>query len=96
MTLYPDLPAHIYADAYPAYLDIAGDVPLTQSKSYTYQLEQNNGRQRHWLACFQRRSQCVVRSVPMLEARLRLFARYRSNGSLTDLTASLRHKLQNL
>jgi len=92
MSLYDALPVHVYADAYPAYPEIVGAVPLTQSKSYTYQSEQNNGRQRRWLACFHRRSQCVIRSLPMLHARLKLFARYRINGSIQELTALYRQK----
>jgi IS1 family transposase len=92
MELYPDLPSHIYADAYIVYPDMAGTVPLTQSKTNTFQIEQNNGRQRRWLACFHRRSQGVVRSLPMLPARLKLFARYRINGSIQELTALYRRK----
>ena len=92
MELYPDLPSHIYADAHIVYPDMAGTVPLTQSKTNTFQIEQNNGRQRRWLACFHRRSQCVVRSLPMLHARLKLFARYRINGSIQELTALYRRK----
>jgi len=71
---------------------MAGAVPLTQSKTNTFQIEQNNGRQRRWLSCFHRRSQCVVRSLPMLHARLKLFARYRVNGSIQELTALYPHK----
>ena len=82
--------AHIYADCYAAYPEIAGATPLTQSKSYTYQIEQNNGYQRHWLSAFHRRSCVVTRSLDMLEARIKLFARYRINGDLSELTALLR------
>jgi IS1 family transposase len=80
----------IFADHYPSYPDIAGAIPLTQSKSYTVQIERNNGQQRRWLACFHRRGQVISRTMPMLNARLKLFARYRINGSIQELTALLR------
>ena len=82
----------IYADHYPAYPEIAGAIPLKQTKQKTYQLEQNNGYQRHWLACFHRKSRVVTRSIDMLHARLKLFSRYRINGDITELTACLRKK----
>ncbi len=82
--------SRICADHYAPYVEIAGAIPLTQGKSHTYQIEQNNGQQRHWLASFHRRSQTVTRSLPMLHARLKLFARYRVNGDIVDLIAPLR------
>ena len=39
---------------------------LTQSKRYTSAIERNNGRQRHWLAAFRRRSIVVTRSLDNL------------------------------
>jgi IS1 family transposase len=87
---FTDIIAHIYADCYAAYPEIAGAIPLTQSKSNTYQIEQNNGYQRHWLASFHRKSRVVTRSLAMLNTRLKLFARYRINGNFSDLTALLR------
>jgi IS1 family transposase len=80
----------IFSDYYPSYSEIAGAIPLVQSKSYTVQIERNNGRQRRWLACFHRRGQVVSRTLPMLHARLKLFARYRVNGCIQELTALLR------
>jgi len=55
----------VYADSYSAYPDIVGATPLVQSKKNTYQIEQNNSQQRHWLASFHRRSKVVTRSVTM-------------------------------
>jgi IS1 family transposase len=40
----------IATDHYAAYTEIAGTIPLVQSKSLTVQIERNNARQRHWLA----------------------------------------------
>ena len=86
----------LFADAFSAYPDIAGTLPLVQSKKYTYQSEQNNACQRHWLASFHRRSQVVTRSVVMLEARMRLFARFRSNGNIFELTSLFRKSISML
>ena len=89
---HPDI-SHLYADCFVAYPEIAGTIPLTQSKSYTFQSEQNNAQQRRWLASFHRRSQVVTRSTVMLEARMRLFARFRVNGSIQELTSLFRKEL---
>ncbi len=92
--LYKGRIAHIYADCYPypVYRDVAGGaILLTQTKQKIYQIEQNNSAQWHWLASFHRRRKTVTRSLDMLEARMKLFARYRINGDITDLTTHLRH-----
>ena len=44
------------ADSYAAYAEVIDEDRLIQSKSQTYYLEQNNGRQRHWYARFRRKS----------------------------------------
>jgi insertion element IS1 protein InsB len=50
-------------------------------KDLTYQIEQNNSRQRHWFARFKRKSVVVTRSLLMLELTMRLFATFHVNGS---------------
>ncbi len=84
--------SRIYADDYSAYTEIAGAIPLVVGKQNTVSLERNNGYPRRWLASFHRRSMVVTLSLHMLEARLKLFARYRINGSIQELTAILRQK----
>lgn len=90
----------LFADAFSAYPEIAGALPFIQSKKYTYQSEQNNAQQRRWFSSFHRRSQVVTRvvtrSVVMLEARMRLFTRFRANGSIFDLTCLFRKSISML
>ncbi|OJV47695.1 MAG: hypothetical protein BGO28_05890 [Alphaproteobacteria bacterium 43-37] len=78
----------LYTDCFPAYGEISGAIPLVQSKKHVFQSEQNNAQQRRWLASFHRRSQVVTSSTVMLEARLRLFALFRVNGSIQELSSS--------
>lgn len=80
----------VYADDYPGYPQIVGAIPLIVGKQHTVPIERNNAYQRRWLASFHRRTMVVTRSLDMLEARMRLFARYRINGSIQELTAILR------
>ena len=63
---------------------------LTQPKKYTVQIERNNGRQRHWLAAFRRRSIVVTRSLENLAIFIALFARFRINGSIDELITLLK------
>ena len=63
---------------------------LTQPKKYTVQIERNNGRQRHWLAAFRRRSIVVTRSLENLAISIALFARFRINGSIDELITLLK------
>lgn len=53
---------------------------LVQSKSETVFIERNNGRQRHWLARFHRKSICVSRSRHMVDLIMSLFANFHVNG----------------
>ena len=50
-------------------------------KDLTYQIEQNNSRQRHWFARFRRKSLVVTCSLLMLELTMRLFATFHVNGT---------------
>ena len=57
---------HVYADRYESYKEFFPHDKLTQSKRYTSAIERNNGRQRHWLAAFRRRSIVVTKSLDNL------------------------------
>ena len=81
---------HVYADHYESYKEFFPAENLTQSKHYTPPIERNNGRQRHWLAAFRRRSIVVTRSIENLEKTMALFARFRINGSIDELIALLK------
>ena len=76
---------HYYSDQYASYRELLPYNQHTASKKYTYQLEQNNGRQRHGLRRFRRKSLIVTRSLEMLEYSLALFTPYRVNGSIGEL-----------
>jgi insertion element IS1 protein InsB len=81
---------HVYVDHYESYKEFfpAGNLP--QSKRYTLPIERNNGRQRHWLAAFRRRSVVVTKSIENLEKTMALFARFRINGSIDELITLLK------
>ena len=81
---------HVYADCYESYKEFFPSKNLTQSKRYTPPIERNNGRQRHWLAAFRRRSIVVTKSLENLEKTMALFARFRINGSIDELLTLLK------
>jgi len=81
---------HVYSDHWESYKEFFPWNKLTQSKKYTPPIERNNGRQRHWLAQFRRRSIVVSKSLEMLECTMTLFARFRINGSIDELIALLK------
>lgn len=56
-------------------------------KEGTWRLEQIHSRLRHWLARFRRRTVVVSKSVEMVDLSIALFARFRINGSATELFA---------
>ena len=80
----------IYSDHYVCYSDVIGCQRLRQGKQNTYQVEQNNALQRHWLGRFRRRTQIVNRSLDMLNKSLALFQRFRVNGSIEEFISLLR------
>ena len=51
-----------------------------QGKDHTVALEQNNGRQRHWVGACRRKSIIVSKSKAMVERRMALFAHLHVNG----------------
>jgi len=80
----------VYSDHYACYQEVVGSSRLRQGKHNTYQIEQNNARQRHWLGRFRRRSQIVNRSLEMMDKSLALFQRFRINGSIDELISLIR------
>ena len=82
--------SNVYSDCYESYKDFFPKNNLTHSKKYTSAIERNNGRQRHWLAAFCRRSIVVTRSLENLAIFIALFARFRINGSIDELIALLK------
>ena len=81
---------HVYTDNYECYRKFFPKKYLTQSKRYTSAIERNNGRQRHWLAAFRRRSIVVTKSIENLRKTMALFARFRINGSIDKLFSLLK------
>ncbi len=79
---------HIYADNYGCYRKIFPKKNLTQSKKNISAIERNNGRQRHWLAAFRKRSIVVTKSMENLRKTMALFARFHIN-SIYELLALL-------
>ena len=76
-------------DAYAAY-DVL--LPVGQhdtGKDETRGIERDNGRQRHWLARFRRRSIVVSKSKRMVDVSLALFARFAGNTRIGDLLSML-------
>ena len=80
----------VYSDHYACYQEVVGASRLRQGKHMTYQVEQNNALQRHWLGRFRRRTQIVTRSADMLEKTLALFQRFRVNGTIDELLSLIR------
>jgi len=58
---------------------------LIQGKAFTYKVEQNNSRARHWFARFRRKSLVISRSLEMVDLTMALFAKFRVNGTLNDI-----------
>src|SRR5512135_3412286 len=56
-------------------------------KEETWRLEQIHSRLRPWLARFRRRTVVVSKSVEMVDLSIALFARFRINGSASELFA---------
>ena len=62
---------------------------LLQTKSQTFYLEQNNGRQRHWYARFRRKSIVVSKTLEMVDLTMALFARFHVNRSGENILSLL-------
>ena len=77
------------ADNYAAYAEVIDEDKLIQSKSQTYYLEQNNGRQRHWYARFRRKSIVVSKTLEMVNLTMALFAACHVNGTVKNVLSLL-------
>jgi insertion element IS1 protein InsB len=62
---------------------------LRQGKAHTHAIERNNGRQRHWLARFKRRSIVVSKSLSMIDVSMTLFAYFQEPQNLRSFIALL-------
>ncbi len=80
----------VVTDKYACYAKVIGSRSLRQGKANTYQVEQNNFLQRHWLARFHRRTYVVSRSQEMVDMSLALFARFSVSGSINELLSLLK------
>jgi insertion element IS1 protein InsB len=67
-------------DSYAAYETLLQVGQHYQGKDQTLRVERDNGRQRHWLANFRRRSIVVSKSKAMVERRIALYAHFHPNG----------------
>ncbi len=76
----------VHLSVYPKVIE---EDKLKQSKSETPAIERNNCRQRHWLARFKRKSLVVSRSLQMVELSIALFARFRVNGNIEEISSLL-------
>lgn len=76
-------------DNWAAYREVIDEERLIQSKTQTYYLEQNNGRQRHWYARFRRKSIVVSKTLEMVDLTMALFAWFHVNGSGKDILSLL-------
>ena len=66
-------------DNWAVYSEVIDKDKLLQTKSQTFYLEQNNGRQRHWYARFRRKSIVVSKTLEMVDLTMALFARFHVN-----------------
>jgi IS1 family transposase len=74
-----------FTDHWECYREVMGDAKLVQSKTQTVAIERNNGRQRHWLGRFRRRTVIVSRSREMVDLSVALFAAFHVNHTLPTL-----------
>ena len=65
--------------------EVMDEEKLLQSKSQTFYLEQNNGRQRHWYARFRRKSIVVSKTLEMVDLTMALFAACHVNRCIKNL-----------
>ncbi len=87
-------PVKLYcADHWSVYPKVIAEDNLKQSKAETPAMERNNCRQRHRLARFKRKSIVVSRSLQMVELSIALFARFRVNGNVEEISSFFLLKL---
>jgi insertion element IS1 protein InsB len=75
-----DVPTKIYAtDHYISYKQILPKEKHITGKEHTSMVENFNGRVRHYLARFHRRTKCYSKSLEMMKHHLRLLVYYKIN-----------------
>jgi len=80
-------------DEYAAYF---AELPANKhvfGKDMTFQIEQNNARQRHWFARFHRRSQVVTRAKDMIDTTMKLFKHYICDGHIESIIPQIIQKI---
>jgi insertion element IS1 protein InsB len=69
-------------DHWKAYESFIPSIKHLQGKAYTFNIENLNGRIRHYLARFHRKTKCWSKSIEMVNASLKLlFHKFNSNLS---------------
>lgn len=63
-------------DHWKSYAEVIPEELLLQSKKYTYPIERNNSRQKHWFARFRRKTCVVSCSLQMVDLTMALFAKF--------------------
>lgn len=72
-----------FTDGYEAYKSLIPQIKLFQGNNGTHGIERNNCRQRHWFACFKRKSIVVSKSTQMMDLIMALFAAVHVNKTLS-------------
>ncbi len=80
---------HIFTDKFKVYEEVITDVPLTQTKKETHNIESNNAMQRNWFRRFTRKASAISRSMKMIEHTMSIFARFRVNGNPEDILSEI-------
>jgi insertion element IS1 protein InsB len=74
-----------YTDHWDSYAELIDPKQLLQTKAETWGVENNNGRQRHWIGRFRRKTCIVSRSAEMVDLTMFLFAFFHVNNPIQKL-----------
>ena len=77
------------ADDYAVYDVLLPAGQLYTGKDETHGIEQDNARQRHWLARFRRRSIVVSKAQRRVDVSIALFARFAGNNRIANLISMI-------
>jgi insertion element IS1 protein InsB len=72
-------------DHWKTYASVIPAEKRIMSKARTDGIERNHCQQRHWFGRFKRKSIVVSKSQEMVDLPMALFARYRVNGSVSEI-----------
>ena len=72
-------------DHWKTYAAVVPTGKLRMNKARTDGIERNHCRQRHWFGRFKRKSIIVSKSREMVDFTMALFARFRVNGSVSEI-----------